>query len=51
MASVTEMIASARRPAGAVLEHVGPGSQIVVNGYNGEPQTVIDAIEAAPATG
>ena len=47
MASVTEMIASARRPADAVLEHVGPGSQIVVNGYNGEPQTVIDALEAA----
>jgi acyl-CoA hydrolase len=45
--TVPEMIAAARRPAEAVLEHVGPGSQIVVNGYNGEPQTVIDALEAA----
>lgn len=32
--------------ASAVLDHVGPGRQIVVPLANGEPVTVIDAIEA-----
>ncbi|MEJ2889903.1 acetyl-CoA hydrolase/transferase family protein [Actinomycetospora aeridis] len=45
--SVPDMITAARRPAGAVLDHIGPGSQIVVNSFNGEPATVLDALEAA----
>lgn len=45
--SIPEMIAALRRPADAVLDHVGPGSQIVVNSFNGEPATVLDALEAA----
>ncbi|MEJ2860445.1 acetyl-CoA hydrolase/transferase family protein [Actinomycetospora flava] len=45
--SIPDMIASLRRPADAVLDHVGPGSQIVVNSFNGEPATVLDALEAA----
>lgn len=44
--SIAEMIAAARRPADAVLDHVGPGAQIVVNSYNGEPASVLDALEA-----
>lgn len=44
--SITDMIAAARRPADAVLDHVGSGSQIVVNSSNGEPATVLDALEA-----
>jgi acyl-CoA hydrolase len=44
---VQDMIAAARRPAAAVLEHVGPGSQIVANSSNGDPATVLDALEAA----
>ncbi|GAA4908638.1 acyl-CoA hydrolase [Actinomycetospora succinea] len=47
MPSLPDMIAAARRPAEAVLDHVGPGSQIVVNSFNGEPATVLDALEAA----
>ncbi|MHC1560305.1 acetyl-CoA hydrolase/transferase family protein [Actinomycetospora sp. C-140] len=45
-ASVPEMIAAARRPAAAVLEHVGPGAQIVSGGFNAEPASVLDALEA-----
>ncbi len=33
-------------PAGAVLDHIGPGTDIVVPLANGEPVTVLDAIEA-----
>jgi acyl-CoA hydrolase len=39
------------RPATAVLDHVGPGTQIVVPLANGEPTAVIDAIENAAASG
>lgn len=44
---VADLIAAARRPADAVLEHVRPGSQVVVQSFNGEPATVLDALEAA----
>jgi acyl-CoA hydrolase len=44
---VQERVAAARRPAEAVLDHVGPGSEIVVASFNGEPATVVDALEAA----
>ncbi|HWN26516.1 MAG TPA: acetyl-CoA hydrolase/transferase C-terminal domain-containing protein [Actinomycetospora sp.] len=46
LASLADMVAAARRPADAVLDHVGPGAQIVVNSFNGEPATVLDALEA-----
>ena len=35
-------------PAAAVLDHLGPGADVVVPLANGEPVTVLDAIEAAP---
>jgi hypothetical protein len=35
--------------ATAVLEHVRPGSDLIVQSANGEPVTVLDAIEAAAA--
>lgn len=34
-----------------VLDHIGPGTQIIVPLANGEPTAVIDAIEAAAAAG
>ena len=42
-------MANVPRPAAratAVLEHIRPGTDIVVSGANGEPVTVLDAIEA-----
>jgi acyl-CoA hydrolase len=33
-------------PASSVLDHVGPGTQIIVPLANGEPRTVLDALEA-----
>ncbi|GLZ45109.1 4-hydroxybutyrate CoA-transferase [Actinomycetospora sp. NBRC 106375] len=46
MTSVQETIAALRRPPEAVLDHLGPGSEVVVGAANGEPATVVDAIEA-----
>ncbi len=37
-------------PPEAVLEHVAPGTDIIMPLANGEPVTVLDAIEAAAAT-
>jgi acyl-CoA hydrolase len=34
-------------PAAAVLEHIGPGTDIIVPLANGEPMTLLDAIEGA----
>ena len=45
--SIPDTIAAARRPADAVLDHIGPGAEIVVQSFNGEPATVLDALEAA----
>ncbi|WP_243417692.1 acetyl-CoA hydrolase/transferase family protein [Actinomycetospora cinnamomea] len=45
--TIPDMIAAARRPPEAVLEHIGPDSRIVVGAANGEPATLIDTIEAA----
>jgi acyl-CoA hydrolase len=36
--------------ASAVLDHIGPGTEIVIPIANGEPVTVLDAIEAAAPT-
>lgn len=46
--TVTDLLASKRvdHPA-AVLEHILPGTQLVVPIANGEPVTLLDAIEAA----
>ncbi len=35
-----------RVPAAAVLEHIEPGAELIVGVANGEPVTIIDAIEA-----
>ena len=33
--------------AAAVLDHIRPGTDLIVQSDNGEPVTVLDAIEAA----
>ena len=38
-------------PAEAVLDHVGDGADLIVPIANGEPVTVLDAIEAGAAAG
>jgi Ni,Fe-hydrogenase maturation factor len=38
-------------PAEAVLDHVGDGADIIVPLANGEPVSVIDALEAGAAAG
>src|SRR4029453_8369749 len=43
---VRMMTASAAGPADAVLDHVSDGADIIVPLANGEPVTVIDALEA-----
>jgi hypothetical protein len=35
-----------RRPSEAVLDHVGDGDDLIVGLANGEPATVMDALEA-----
>lgn len=47
VSSVADALAAARRHAYAVLEHVGRRTRTVVNSFNGEPATVLDALEAA----
>lgn len=39
-------LAQKRVPADAVVTHIGPGAELIVGVANGEPVTVIDAIEA-----
>ncbi len=49
--TITLMDLPPHRPApvaaDAVLDHVGPGTNVVVPLANGEPVTVLDALEAA----
>ena len=44
------MPAASPQPAEAVLEQIGPGTEVVVPIANGEPVTVLDAIERAADT-
>lgn len=41
------MTAVASQPAEAVLDHIGPGTELIVPIANGEPVTVLDAVEKA----
>ncbi len=41
-----EALAAKKRPAEAVLELIEPGAELIVGLGNGEPKTVLDAIEA-----
>lgn len=45
-ASIEAALAAKRRPAEAVLEHVGEGADVIVGLGNGEPRTVVDVLEA-----
>jgi acyl-CoA hydrolase len=44
--TIADTVAERRRPADAVLEWIGPAANVVVGAANGEPVTVVDAIEA-----
>jgi acyl-CoA hydrolase len=46
---IAEALAAKRVNAEAVLDHIEPGADLIVGCANGEPQTVIDAIEAGSA--
>ena len=46
MVTIADTVAERRRPADAVLEWIGPAANVVVGAANGEPVTVVDAIEA-----
>ncbi|MDX2169282.1 MAG: acetyl-CoA hydrolase/transferase C-terminal domain-containing protein [Deltaproteobacteria bacterium] len=46
-AAISAALAARRRPPEAVLDHLRRGSEAVVGLANGEPKTVLDAIEAA----
>jgi acyl-CoA hydrolase len=48
---IRDACAVLRRPAEAVIEWVGPGANVVVGAANGEPRTVVDALEAAGDAG
>lgn len=41
------MTAGAPLPAEAVLDHIGPGTELIVPIANGEPVTILDAVERA----
>lgn len=45
--AIAQEFAAKRCTADAVLRHIAPGSELRVGVANGEPATVIDAIEAA----
>jgi acyl-CoA hydrolase len=44
---IDTLLRERRAPAGAVVDHIEPGSELIVGVANAEPVTVIDAIEAA----
>jgi acyl-CoA hydrolase len=48
-AAVTDTLTRKRVNADAVLDHIHPGADLIVGVANGEPKTVIDAIEAGAA--
>ena len=41
-----DALAATRRAPAAVLDHLGPGANVVVGAANGEPMALVDAIEA-----
>ncbi len=45
--AIAQELAAKRCTADAVLRHIAPGSELLVGVANGEPATVVDAIEAA----
>src|SRR4051794_26760860 len=45
--TVASMLAERQTTAQAVLDHIGPGADVIVGAGNGEPRTVVDAIEGA----
>src|SRR5690242_8412595 len=47
--AVAEALAAKLVNADAVLGHIEPGADLIVGCANGEPQTVMDAIEAGAA--
>jgi len=47
-ALISETLAAKHCSADAVLNHIRDGDDLIVGAMNGEPVTVIDAIEAAP---
>ncbi len=47
---IEPMLEARRAPAEAVLDHLGPRTELIVGVANAEPVTVIDAIEAAGAS-
>ena len=47
--ALSSELAAKRVPAEAVLEYIEPGAELIVGVANGEPKTVIDAIEAHAA--
>jgi acyl-CoA hydrolase len=46
VSGVAAALAAKRRPPEAVLDHVGDGDELIVGLANGEPVTVVDALEA-----
>jgi acyl-CoA hydrolase len=44
--SIQSVLAERRCPPEAVLDHIRPGADVIVGAANGEPVTVIDAIES-----
>ena len=48
--TIAESLGRARKPASAVLEWTQPGTDVVVGAANGEPVTVLDALEDAAPT-
>lgn len=50
MLTMSAALEAKRGPAEAVLAHIAPGAELIVGVANGEPATVIDAIEAAAAS-
>jgi acyl-CoA hydrolase len=48
MTAVGQMIEEKRRPAEEALGHIAVGGDVIVGLGNGEPKTVLDAIEAGP---
>jgi acyl-CoA hydrolase len=44
--SIQAALEERRRPAAAVLDHIEPGADVILGVANGEPVTVIDAVEA-----
>ncbi len=46
MATIADQLREKRRPAEDVLGHIAVGGDVIVGAGNGEPKTIVDAIEA-----